>query len=244
MNTPALRWHRGSCICDRYDLRITQRCLVSDLGFDSSITFADARAHPIVHTFESQRAADPIAARTVGPADGDLTVYRLGHGHDHRGATWHDQVERVVWLCAYALHRSGEDDDAFPYFHGLIRAGTLLPTEEDYAALFDDRGRRFADTLYKDAQQLLARARSDPGVEQIGVLGGEEATAVVVDIVDTLEETYVAFSVAGIDTSRLVMILGAFDVEAAFSAWELVDMLPTRPLRVDDGEICYRILRG
>lgn len=46
-------------------------------------------------------------------------------------------------------------------------------------------------------------------------MGGEEATAVVVDIVDTLEETYVAFSVAGIDTSRLVMILGAFDVEAA-----------------------------
>ena len=102
----------------------------------------------------------------------------------------------------------------------MIRAGTLLPTEEDYAALFDDRGRRFADTLYEDAQQLLARARSDPGVEQIGVLGGaEEATAVVVDIVDTLEETLASFSVAGIDTSRLVMILGAFDVEAAFSAW-------------------------
>jgi hypothetical protein len=81
-------------------------------------------------------------------------------------------------------------------------------------------------------------------VEQVGVLGGEQATAVVVDIVDTLEETYVAFSVAGIDTSRLVMILGAFDVEAAFRDWELVERLPTRLLRVHDGEICYRILRG
>lgn len=244
MNIPALRWHRGSCICSRYDLRITQRCLVPDLGFDPSITFADARVHQIVRAFESQRATDPIGTRTVGPAAGDLTVYRLGHGHDHRGATWHDQSERVVWLCAYGLHRSGENDDAFPYFQELIHSGTLLPTEDDYTALLDDRGRRFADSLYEDAQQLLARARSNSGVEHVGVLGGEQTTAVAVDVIDTLEETYVAFSIARMDTSRLVMILGAFDVEASFHDWELVDTFPTRPLRVQDGEICYRILRG
>jgi hypothetical protein len=132
------------------------------------------------------------------------------------------------------LHRSGEDDDAFPHFHELQRAGTILPTEEDYAALFDDRGRRFADTLYDDAQQLLARARSNPGVEHAGILGGEQATALVVEIVDTLEETYVAFSVAGMSTSRIVMILGAFDVDVPFSAWDLVDTFPTRPLRVEN----------
>ncbi len=241
---PPLRWHRGSCICDRYDLRITQRCVVSDLGFDPSITFADARAHPIVHAFESQRALDPIGTRTIGPAAGEMTVYRLGYGHDLRGATWPDQAERVVWLCAYGLHRSGEDDDAFPYFDELIRGGTLLPTEGDYAALFDDRGQRFADTLYDDAQQCLARARSNPGVEQVGVLGGEQATAVVVNVVDTLEEIYVAFSVADIDTVRLVMILSAFDVDAPFPDWDLVETFPTRPLRLDDGEICYRILHG
>lgn len=244
MNSPALRWHRGSCIFERYDLRITQRCLVSDLGFESSTSFADTRRHAIVHAFESQRATEPTGTRTVGPASGELTIYRLGHGHDRRGATWHDAAERVVWLCAYGLHRSGEDDDAFPYFHALIGAGTLLPIEEDYAALFDDRGHRFADTLYEDAQRLLGRARSNPGVEQVGVLGGEQTTGVVVDVVDTLQETYVAFSVVRMDTSRLVMTLGAFDVEAAFRDWELVDRLPTRPLRSADGEICYRILRG
>lgn len=236
--------HRGSCICDRYDLRITQRCLVSDLGFEASTGFADARAHPIVHAFESQRAANPIGTRTVGPAAGDLTVYRLGYGHDHRGATWHDETERVVWLCAYRLHRSGEDDDAFPYFHELIAANILLPTEDDYAPLFDDRGRRFTDTLYEDAQRLLTLARSNPGVEHVGVLGGEETTAVVVEVVDTLEETYVAFSAARMNTSRVVMIVGAFDVEAAFSDWEWVNSLPTRGLRAESGEICCRILRG
>ena len=244
MNSPILRLHRGSCICDRYDLRITKRCLVSDLGFESSTTYADARSHQIVRAFESQRAADPVGTRTVGPAAGELTIYRLGQGNDHRGATWHDQAERVVWLCAYALHRSGEDDDAFPYFHELIRAGSLRPTADDYAALFDDRGRRFTETLYQDAQELLARARSSPGAEQVGVLGGEETTAVVVDVVDTLQETYVAFSVARMDTTRLVMILGAFDPGAAFSDWDLVETFPTRALRFDSGEICYRILRG
>jgi len=171
-------------------------------------------------------------------------VYRLGYGTDHRGATWHDQAERVVWLCGYRLHRSGEDDDAFPYFHELIGAGELLPTEADYATLFDDRGRRFTETLYEDAQELLARARSNPGVEHVGILGGEETTAVLVEVVDTLEETYVAFSVAGMDTSRLLMLLGAFDADAPFSAWELVSMFPTRPLHHADSEICYRILRA
>lgn len=238
------RCQGGSFICERYELRITLRCLVSDLGFESSTRFAEARAHPIVHAFETQRATEPIGTRTVGPAAGDLTVHRLGHGHDHRGATWYDQAERVVWLCAYRLHRSGEDDDAFPYFHDLIGAGALMPTEDDYAALFEDRGRRFVETLYEDAQQLLDRARSNVGVEQVGILGGEETAAVLVEVVDTLHDTYVAFSVAGMDTSRLLMILGAFDTEAAFSDWELVEKLPTRTLRAHDGEICYRILRS
>src|SRR5713226_9451120 len=70
---PALRWHRGSRICDTYDLRITQRCLVFDLGVESTTTFSDARAHPIVRAFENQRAANPIGVRTVGPAAGEFT---------------------------------------------------------------------------------------------------------------------------------------------------------------------------
>jgi len=124
-----------------------------------------------------------------------------------------------------------------------MQTGVLLPTEDDYTALFDDRGQRFAETLYDDAQTLLCRARLAPRVEQVGILGGEERTAVVVEVVDTLHETYVAFSVARIDPSRVVLILGAFDPKARLSDWELVSSFPTRPLRLQDGEICYRILR-
>lgn len=240
---PTPRWYRGSCICEKYDLRITQRCLVSDLRLESNATFEGAYAHPIVRAFQSQRAAEPLGTRTVGPAAGELTLYRLGLGHDHRGVTWYDQPQRVVWLCGYRLHRSGEGDDAFPYFRELIAADTLRPTEDDYAALFDDRGYRFTDTLYEDAQQLLSRARSNPGLEQVGVLGGEESAAVVVDVVDILQETYVAFSVARMNYDRPVMILGAFYPETPFWDWELVTTFPTRPLHIDQSEVCYRLLR-
>ena len=215
---------------------------MSDLGFEATATFADCRAHPIVRAFEHQRLGDPTGTRTVGPAAGDRTIYRLGHGHDHRGATWYDRDEQVVWLCAYGLHRSGDADDAFPYFHKLIETGVLLPTEDDYAALFEDRGHRFADTVQDDAQRLLQLARSTPGVEQVGILGGEQTTGVLVEVVDTLEETYVAFSMERMDTERLIVILAAFYVDAEFREWELVEMLPTRSLRSD--EACYRVLRG
>ncbi len=69
-------------------------------------------------------------------------------------------------------------------------------------------------------------------------------TAVVVDVVDTLEETYVAFKVVGISTARVIVILKSFYLDAAFNEWELSNSFPTRVLRAQDGEICYRILRG
>jgi hypothetical protein len=197
----------------------------------------------MVQAFDSQRAANPVGAKTVGPFAGQKTVYHLGRGHDHRGATWHDAIDKVVWLCAYRRHRSGEADDAFPYFHSLIAAGRIYPTEEDYELLIQQRSERFVDTLYDDAQALLARARANPGAEEVGVLGGEEATGVLVEVVETLEETYVAFSVSHMDDARLVLILEAFYPDAAFSNWEFVAQFPARPLRENDGEICCRILR-
>lgn len=237
-----LQYHRGSCLCGTYELRITHRCLTNDLNLGPTADFAIARSHPIVHALENQRSTSPIGAKTVGPAAGERTIYRLAYGHDHRGATWFDQAERVVWLCAYRLHRSGDPDDAFPYFHALIDSGELLPTADDYEALFLDRDRRFVDTMSVDAQALLGRARSNPGVEQVGVIGGQETTGVVVEIVETLEETYVAFALTVGDYTRIILLLIAFYPDATFKDWDLAASLPTRSLR--DNEICYRILRG
>lgn len=71
-------------------------------------------------------------------------------------------------------------------------------------------GRRFAETVQEDAQGLLALARSNPGTEQVGVLGGEKAAGVLVDILETLGETYIAFSVVRMDSIRPLIILRAF----------------------------------
>lgn len=237
------RCHRGSCLCETHELRITRRCLADDLNFPPTVEFVDARSHPIVQAFESQRSTSRTGTRTVGPASGERTIYRLAYGHDHRGATWFDRHEQVVWLCAYGFHRSGEADDAFPYFHDLIRAGGILPTDDDYEALFRDRALRFAETLPQDAQALLAKARSNPGVEEVGLLGGRETTSVAVEVVETMEETHVAFSLAQIgDYTTIVLILTAFFPEATFNEWEQVLRFPTRPLSHD--EVCYRIFRG
>lgn len=244
MNSPSpQRCHRGSCLCETHELRITRRCLADDLNVDPGTEFANARSHPIVEAFETQRSTNPTGGKTVGPIAGERTIYRLGSGHDHRGATWFDGHEQVVWLCAYGFHRSGEVDDAFPYFHDLIREGRMLPTEDDYEALFWDRAHRFAETLPQDAQNLLAKARSNPGVEQVGILGERQNTSIVVEVVEILEETYVAFSLAQIgDYTMIVSILAAFFPNAVFSEWEQASMLPTRALR--DYEVCYRMLRG
>lgn len=237
-----LQYHRGSKLCGSYELRITRRCLTEDLDLEHNTEFSAALSHPIVNAFQKQRSTEPNGGKTVGPASGDRTIYRLGYGHDHRGATWFDVENRVVWLCAYGLHRSGEADDAFPYFQELIQAGRIRPTEDDYTVLFKDQGRRFAETVSLDAQALLTQARSNPGIEFVGRLGGNEPAAVVVEVVETLEETYVAFSIARMDPSRIILILIAFFPDSIFSDWELVPELPTRSLGSD--ELCYRILRG
>lgn len=237
-------YHRGSCISDAYELRITRRCLTEDLDRAPDTAFEEALSEEIVQAFVNQRSEQHVGTKTVGPAAGNKTLYRLAYGEDHRGATWYDADEHVIWLCAYRLHRSGEPDDAFPYFNELTAAGRMIPTADDYESLFTDRGRRFAETVAEDAAALLLRARAEPGREHTGVLGGHQPAGVVVDVVDTLEETYIAFSIAGADYRRVVVLLRAFFVEAAFSDWELVDALPTRPLDGANGEICYRILHG
>jgi hypothetical protein len=178
VGTPLLR----SYICEHYELRITRRCLEEDLGRDPDGEFAELldRATPeIVTALVGKRCDSPTDRSEIAPLTSGRTVYRLAYGDDHRGGTWHDERFGVVWLLAYHLHRSGEPDDAFPYMKGLDTRGRLLPTEEDYKALFDDRGRRAATVAPEEAQELLAEARANEGVEVRGILGEAARLGVV-----------------------------------------------------------------
>jgi hypothetical protein len=234
--------HRGSFFHAGWELRITRRCLVEDFEVDPTTPFADLRSKEIIKAFISDRAVTPTGGKTVGPVAGEKTCYRLGYGDDHRGATWYDPVEKVVWLCAYhGQHRSGEADDSFPFFNRLIDEGRIKPTKDDYVALLEERAERFVDLVFKQAQELLDEARTAPGEEVSRVIGGEATVGLVVEVVETLNETHVAFFIQDLGSGdRFVLLLKAFFPEAQFADWELVDEFPTRELRV--GEVCYRIL--
>ena len=139
MSEPLLNTaHRGSFFLPEWELRITRRCLSEDLGVSPEEPIGALLDHPIVKALVKDRANDPDGGKSVGPEAGDRTLRRLGYGHDHRGATWWDGAERVVWLCAYhGGHRSGEPDDPFKrHFPDLIAAGRALPETSDYEALF------------------------------------------------------------------------------------------------------------
>jgi hypothetical protein len=162
-------------------------------------------------------------------------------GHDHRGATWFEEAVNVLWLCAYALHRSGEVDDAYPYFHALIRSGEIWPAREDYVWLERDRAVRLAEQLPEAAQTLLEQARNEPNLEHRAVIGGSAQVGVVVQVVETLQETYIAVLTLG-DPTRLVALLAAFYSDRPFGDWQMRNRLPNRTLKA--GEICRSIFHG
>ncbi len=234
--------HRKSFFCGEYELRITRRCLTEDLGQPEDAAWADLPDHEILRAFKKDRCADPLGSKIVGASAGGNTVYRLAYGHNHRGATWFD--EDVVWLCGYGLHRSGEPDDAFARFLALMDARLLQPTEADYLDFATDRAERFVDLVERDARILLARARGEPGVEQREIIGGEVATGVLVDFLETLEDCYVVVTIEDTEQHvrwrQLPLVLLAFFPDRAYTDWESVVELPTR--RLAEYEIGHRLL--
>lgn len=233
--------HRGSYLGKKWELRVTARCLVEDLHRDADTPFEDLLNQDIIKGFVGKRSSDATDTRKVEPLTSGREVYTLGYGHRHRGATWHDEPNRVIWLCAYGHHESGSADDAFPYFKHLDAEGRLLPAREDYECLIEDRNRRFADTIVDDAQALLAEALEEPGVEKPGVLADSVGVGVAVEVVETLEETYVAIRAHDLRPGWLDIILAAFFPDRDSRSWEWTDSFPARALRED--ELCARHLR-
>lgn len=139
----------------------------------------------------------------------------LRHSNDWRGVTWHDPDATVVWLCASGWHRSGQPDDAFQLFAQLKDAGRIWSTAEDYEALAADRTEQFAAFVIDDAPRLLAMARAEPEVEHVLAIG-QEPVALVVHVVETLEETFVAVSVQNISMEMCQILQVALYPERSF----------------------------
>ncbi len=221
-------------LCAEYELRVTSRCLQEDLGRTTTAPFDDLKNHEIIKALVKRRRDTPHDTKLVSPLEGGPQVYRLAYGDRHRGATWFDEDNQVVWLLAYAQHKFKGSGDTFPYFKDLHVQGRLLPDEGDYEALFNDRASRFAGVARHDALQLLQAARGAPGEEQRGLIGGEVGVGVAVEIVETLTETYLAIKLAELTTETLPILLAAFFPEYDFDDIESCQQLPSRSLEPDE----------
>ena len=74
------------------------------------------------------------------------------------------------------------------------------------------------------------------------MIGGVEQIGLLVVVVETLDELFVACSQEALaDYTRVTIILTALCPDRAWDEWDFVRALPTRALRA--GEICFSILR-
>jgi hypothetical protein len=96
--------YHGSFLCEEWELRLTRRCLEEHLGRSPDTNFGDLVGVEIIKAFIARRRERHDNTREVAPLTSGKTVWRLSRGHDHRGATWYDPDDKVVWLLAYGLH--------------------------------------------------------------------------------------------------------------------------------------------
>ena len=165
-----------------YELRVTTRCLLEDLGFRPSDaatgleSLADGRTlgADLLRTFIDVRSKAPV------PSDEDVMhrmaeqappTYPLRRGNRQRGLTWYDTRYDVVWLvAAHHSHRSGELDDSYVYFRGLRRE-QLLPSREDMERMLGERRDEIADQIWDDVPALMRAAAAQPCSEVNGHVG-------------------------------------------------------------------------
>jgi hypothetical protein len=228
-----------------HELRVTKRCLVEDLNESPAEPFGElVERHGMVRAFRRERRAATAGPDTIGPAGGDRPLSVLRHTHDWRGATWFEPDQAVVWLCECSgRHRSGEPDDAFRYIQALRDDDRIWPTDDDYEALEADRGQQFAAFVVTDAAALLATARAAPETEQVAIIG-LQPVAVVVRVVETMEETFVAISGLRLSLSMLQLLLVSLYPDRGFEDWRSERRLPTRELDRVSAELCFSIVHG
>lgn len=163
-----------------FGLRITQRCLSDDLGYQvGSADLLTALEHGIVRDFYRARAADPDG--TEGPiAALGVPYMKLKAGERARGVTLWERTPQgrndiqdpalpfpgVVWLVGVGVRKEGDKNDAYEVFERLGVA-RLAPTRSDYEALYADIHTTAHEALVADLEramhELLERAWREPG---------------------------------------------------------------------------------
>lgn len=237
----------GAYICRDWELRVTARCLNEDLNADEATSFEAILGLEIIKAFVKDRSTHATASKQVSPLSSGQEVFRLGYGHDHRGATFYDKDESVVWLVAYGRHRSGAANDFFPYCKLLDREERLLPVQADIARMYRERDRRFIDAVTVEAPVALKAARETDG-EYRCTIGGELGAGIVLEVVQELEATSitVAFKPAGDGAfTQITMEQGQVLLQALVCGnWDLTSRLPSRELEPDEVAFTITLIDG
>jgi hypothetical protein len=90
---------------------------------------------------------------------------------------------------------------------------------------------------------LLAAARAEPDTEQVLQIG-LEPVAIVVHVVETLEETFVAVSGVTLTLPMLQLLLATLYSDSKWEEWQQAQRLPTRELDQKRSEFCLSIVHG
>lgn len=230
------RAHAGAYFCEQWELRITERCLVEDLNAGAETQFEEVQGLEIVRAFVRERSDRTHGNRQVTPLSCGCEVWVVAHQHHHRGATWFDDSEEVVWLLAYGRHRSGEADDFFPYCRTLDEEDQLLPNVTDRKKLLGERDFRFVAAVRVEAPAILREARAVPG-EHRHHFGGDVAAGIAVEVDGELdaEAITIAFRLDAIDWDYVPIMLAAFSP----TQWELISRMPSRELEA--GEVAMTV---
>jgi hypothetical protein len=143
--------------------------------------------HASVEKLVAMRGQAPSGGEPIsGPFPrGSIRSLHVGSG---RAVTAWDPAENVCWLLAFdGYHRNGEADDAYNVFIDLYNANELHPTSQDYKDLFDaeDDGddEDMIPGLRDVGERLLARARANPGREEVETFTDGGRQVICVDIV-------------------------------------------------------------
>lgn len=166
------------------------RSALADLKFEE-LAGCDMSAykqrHPLLSSFYRKRAISVVGTEQLKGAPRSHGIWNLHAENPHRGVTWYDEVEDVVFLLAYSPHDYEE-------FVNRFHEGSLKPTPFDYedvaehrrasAGLDDD----FIAVVEKQAPDLVAQALDSPGAVIQQLLGGELPAAAVVEIALVADE--------------------------------------------------------
>lgn len=238
---------RCAHICKDWELRVTARCLDEDLNADATADFESISGLGIIKAFVKDRSTTVVSSREIRPLTSGQEVWALGYGNDHRGATFYDEEEGVVWLVAYGRHRSGTPGDFYPVCKQLDNDGQLLPKKADMVRLYKDRDRRFVDAVTVEAPVVLKAARKVEG-EYRCTIGGELGAGLAIEVVEEMNATAitVAFKPAGGGPlSHVTMEHGQVLLQAlACGQWELISRMPSRDLAPDEVGFTITLVHG